>query len=313
MADQDVQIADEMGCGSNCYYCFATETTCYVPSGLPEFCGTVGSSYNGICCNRSNHSMCIMKGHQAFEDLSDGDEKTCCIILQVQDNCVKPMWLDGTEPIFKSVRKGGCTTQRCSFPLDDDAPGRCSICGCIYLGCEGTSGCCPKIPGLPPQAFTGAGGNGYETDYKQVVTGPKYLCCAVPCEAFSLYIPAKMVDAFGCEMDGSYCCFQSKFVGEVFPELDGPEHETILIQKQGKLKCVEPTTCVNLKARVGFTFVNIAIPPTPDAPCGLAICGFPVCGIDETYQAPYLARRVKPRSGGMAMQEDVDSEKMDRA
>jgi hypothetical protein len=313
MANQEVAIADECGIGANCYYCIGTETTCYTPSGLPEFCGMMFSEYNGLFCTRRNGAMCIMPGHQAYADLSDGNEKTYCIILQQQENCVKPMWLDGTEAIFKSVQKGGCTTSRCSFPMDDDAPGRCAVC-CCYLGCEEASGCCPKIPGLAPQSFTGAGGKGYETDYKKPNTGVEYLCCAVPCNAFSLYIPEYMTDAFGCETEYTMCCVQASQVAEVFPEEDGPEHEVIYLKKRTKMLCVQPETILSYKARLGFTFCKAAIPPTEEAPCALAICGMEVCGAGEKYQNIYMGRKVKPRAGGMASQEEtVDAEKMDRA
>lgn len=53
-----------------------------------------------------------MDGHQAFEGMKDGDDGVCCILCSTDSKFVKPMFLDGTEPLFKSVKKSGCFTSR---------------------------------------------------------------------------------------------------------------------------------------------------------------------------------------------------------
>ena len=53
-----------------------------------------------------------MDGHQAFEGMKDGDDDVCCILCSTDSKFVKPMFLDGTEPLFKSVKKSGCLTTR---------------------------------------------------------------------------------------------------------------------------------------------------------------------------------------------------------
>ena len=312
---QAANVAKECGIGANCCICYAAETTCFTPSGIPEFCGQMSSSYNGLCCKRSQASMCIMPGHPAFEGLAEGDEHTCCILLQLTEFCVKPRWLDGTEPIYKQVAKGGCCTSRTAFPRDDDAPGRCSICGCLYLGCEGASGCCPTIPSLPPQAFTGAGGEGYDLNYSKAEPGIEYLCCALPCPVcamFNIYIPDMVKDAFGFECEQTSCCFSGSAFGDVLPERDGPQYEELFLKNKLEYRCVKPTVCIKSKMRMGFTMIKCALPHDEDVPLACSCCGVVLCGATDKYQSVYCGTRAKPR----AIEQGADgvpmAEKMNR-
>ena len=182
-------------------------------------------------------------------------------------------------------------SSRSSMPRDDDAPGRCAICQCLYLGCEETSGCCPSIAPLTGQSFGGKGGS-FDINVQKASPGKEFLCFAwpLPCSLCSMYIPDYVKDALGWEHQSTILCFQTECLGNTLPERDGPEYEEIMLKTLGQVKLVKPTVCVSQKSRFGFTMCKQSIPHSEDVPMSIACFGQVLCGENDSKECEYIVR-----------------------
>lgn len=314
--------SEECAISACCCCCIAQETNCYTPSGCAEFCGSASSYYIGMCCCRLTTFACICPGHPAFEGLSKERPDVCCVGYQSRNIFVKPNCLSGKEPCFKAVTKSGCLTTRYSFPMDDDAPGRCNILPCCFVPCCGTpGGCCPKVPALSEKAF-----GAYEVNYNESMAGDvEYLInafCLPFCTVCSMFVPDKASDVFGSEEASSCLCIETNSIQEVLPEVEGPAHEELVITSMMNCMCIKPSNCFKYQRRCLCLVLKGAFPPDADVPCAMACYGlncctievkpefkFSCCGGDGKYRSIYCCEAAKScKCGKIQAREDVDGD-----
>ena len=103
--------------------CYCMEDSCFKPKMEASCLGYYSSSL--MCCNFSKSSICICKGHKAFDTMVDGRDDVICM-SQNASFLVKPLCLDGSKPVCKANSTGCCCSSRCAYPLDQDITSRCA-------------------------------------------------------------------------------------------------------------------------------------------------------------------------------------------
>jgi len=300
-----------------------------MPSGCAECCGSTQASY--CLCNKTKSMFYICPGHQAFDDLSEKRDDMCCICCNVQGTTIKPFFARGDLPCLKSVSKSWCCSSRCSCPLDDEQPGRCSLCPCCAL----PGGCCAAVDPIPEAAY-----GGFESAERKVTPKEEHVFCALPFCICTLFVPDSPEDGWGVEDKCTCCCWETKNYGMMPPQKRGAADQDIMINFGAANNCISPTTLLKYVSRTSCCYCAVtafksccpccapccicaecptmhckcAIPCDEDVPCALALCGLSLCGTNDYYKPMYCSCKTKARDevamnkGGM-----VGNEMMSRA
>lgn len=206
-------------------------------------------------------------------------EGVCCICFTGETTCVKPLYLTGAKPCFKTSASGWCCAKRCAVPCygtDKDHDIEPTF-GCAGLKC---CECCPKCaPALAccgPVAPLAPSPSDAAFAAAPVQISDLYLlvhCCCVQC---SSYVPATPQDAFGCDNQSICMCCQSNLNGLKLPA-DGTGYELCLLTS-GQVKCLKPRCLCTGATRCFFNYAKIQFPPSKEVPCAIVCCGTKVAG-----------------------------------
>lgn len=111
LSDGSTTMPQEYYCGS----CCCTMDTVYMPNSLATF---LGSFQRGLSlCVMAETASCVLSSHPKFDELVQGNkEGVCCILSTGETTLVKPLWLTGTKPCFKTSSNGCCCARRCAVP-----------------------------------------------------------------------------------------------------------------------------------------------------------------------------------------------------
>lgn len=234
--------------------------TLYMPNSLATF---LGSFQRGLSlCVMAETASCVLSSHPKFDELIRGEKDgVCCILSTGETTLVKPLWLTGTKPCFKTSANGCCWARRCAVPCygpkkDIDIESTYGCCGAQC--CE----CCPNVkpdfkcfkpvaqlaPSVVDAAFVPS----------PVRISDLFLICHFCCVQHSAYVPETPMDAFGCE-DNSRCfCCTSNLHGFELP-MDPKGYELCLFSS-GQCKMHQPECKCKGTTRIFFNFAKFAFP-----------------------------------------------------
>jgi len=94
--------------------CLCSTNTLYAPNSLATCCATFSRGLSLCISNES--ANCVLADHPRFKELLMGDAAgVCCIISTGEVTMVKPLFLSGDKPCWKTSSSGWCCASRCVF------------------------------------------------------------------------------------------------------------------------------------------------------------------------------------------------------